>query len=339
MLIMIVITCLVFLLLLEIEFLVIAFKESIFWGILCLLFFPLNLLFLLLHWHKAKHNFYKVLIISVVLICTESYMITGNAIPRLHNFTFGLINIQQIVSQAEFFDQAHITLTGKISNFSRKTSTKGDKYTVFRLNDSTGALIVYYRGHASSTNGQYVRVKGIFDRVKRVGNRKVYNQLKAKRISKISKKKSGEGILDFFKNLFNAPLSGEGYFAPPKDKLVNIGKKDKKNDNSLLLAVHKNKLKGIQVSGFGMVYKILTDDLKGDKHQRFILQITPDLTVLVAHNIDLSHRVSPLKVGDLIHFYGQYEWNAEGGVVHWTHHDPNGKHKNGWLERDYKKFH
>lgn len=124
----------------------------------------------------------------------------------------------------------------------------------------------------------------------------------------------------------------------PRGRLIKIGAQQKRKTNSLLLAVHKNKLKKIQVSGFGKVHTILTDDLEGDKHQRFILQITPDLTILIAHNIDLAPRVSPLDVGDKIYFYGQYEWNAEGGVVHWTHRDPNKKHKDGWLERNRKKF-
>jgi len=30
-------------------------------------------------------------------------------------------------------------------------------------------------------------------------------------------------------------------------------------------------------------------------------------------------------------FFGEYAWNAQGGVIHWTHHDPNGHHIAGWL--------
>jgi ABC-type glycerol-3-phosphate transport system substrate-binding protein len=91
---------------------------------------------------------------------------------------------------------------------------------------------------------------------------------------------------------------------------------------------------GIQVTGEGTVTRILSDDTEGERHQRFIIALASGQTLLIAHNIDVAPRVASLAVGDSIEFKGVYEWNDEGGVVHWTHHDPDGQHVAGWIKHD-----
>jgi len=86
-----------------------------------------------------------------------------------------------------------------------------------------------------------------------------------------------------------------------------------------------------------VVDRLLADDDEGRRHQRFIIRVGEARTVLVAHNIDLAPRV-PLSVGDDVTVRGEYEWNERGGVLHWTHHDPDGRHDPGWIEHDGERY-
>ncbi|NRA83805.1 MAG: DUF3465 domain-containing protein [Gammaproteobacteria bacterium] len=95
---------------------------------------------------------------------------------------------------------------------------------------------------------------------------------------------------------------------------------------------YNNQQSNVQVEGYGSVIRILKDDNQGSRHQKFILKLSSGQTILIAHNIDLAPRINSISNGDEIQFYGEYEWNNKGGVVHWTHRDPNGHHIGGWLK-------
>ncbi len=103
------------------------------------------------------------------------------------------------------------------------------------------------------------------------------------------------------------------------------------NDSSIQTA-YNNRQSDLQVQGEGIVTTVLPDDREGSQHQKFILKLETGQTLLIAHNIDLAPRISGLASGDTVEFYGEYEWNAKGGVIHWTHHDPNNRHIGGWLK-------
>ena len=121
-----------------------------------------------------------------------------------------------------------------------------------------------------------------------------------------------------------------------QDKVVL---QDADRSEQVLADAFQNGSENLQVEGRGKVIKILRDDDDGSRHQRFILELRSGQTLLVAHNIDLAERISSLQVGDDVAFYGEYEWSSKGGVIHWTHHDPEGRHVAGWLRhkgRTYK---
>jgi hypothetical protein len=104
--------------------------------------------------------------------------------------------------------------------------------------------------------------------------------------------------------------------------------------DSVLEEAFEQQQSDLQVQGTGEVVKVLADDNDGSRHQRFILRLASGRTLLVAHNIDLAPRITSLNRGDSVEFYGEYEWNPKGGVIHWTHHDPRGKHVSGWLKHN-----
>ncbi|EJV2652489.1 DUF3465 domain-containing protein [Vibrio vulnificus] len=102
-------------------------------------------------------------------------------------------------------------------------------------------------------------------------------------------------------------------------------------NDAVLQQAYQSQQSDLQVQGLGQVVKVLPDDNDGSRHQKFILILNSGQTLLVAHNIDLAPRIPNLKVGDSVEFYGEYEWNKKGGVLHWTHKDPQNRHAHGWL--------
>jgi hypothetical protein len=89
----------------------------------------------------------------------------------------------------------------------------------------------------------------------------------------------------------------------------------------------------------GVVTRKLSDDTFGIRHQRFILKLDNGQTLLIAHNIDLAPRVKFLRIGDRIRIHGEYIWNSQGGMIHWTHRDPDGDGLNGWIKYRGKLYH
>lgn len=137
-------------------------------------------------------------------------------------------------------------------------------------------------------------------------------------------------------------LALAGYFAAEQwggsdqlaggDQSESTDRADARDADSVIADAFRDRRSDVQVRGRGEVARVLADDNQGSRHQRFILRLASGQTVLVAHNIDLAPRLAGLKAGDEVEFYGEYEWNDQGGVIHWTHRDPQGRHPHGWLK-------
>src|ERR1051325_515119 len=109
-------------------------------------------------------------------------------------------------------------------------------------------------------------------------------------------------------------------------------------DDSAIGSAFARRASNIQGEGEGTVIRVLPDDLNGRRHQRFIVQLASRQTLLITHDLDIAPRVDGLEAGDSVRFYGEYVWNEKGGVIHWTHHDPQGRHVSGWIKHKGKTY-
>lgn len=146
-------------------------------------------------------------------------------------------------------------------------------------------------------------------------------------------------IVDWLRKRGAHPLGGPGVTAPaagktrrrPADALAKSAAID-----TLRRAID-NRERDVWVDGRGTLVRILPDDHDGARHQRLLVRLAEGDIVLIAHNIDVAPRV-PVREGTELTFKGEFHWNDRGGVVHWTHHDPDGSHTGGWVRAGGKTY-
>ena len=94
---------------------------------------------------------------------------------------------------------------------------------------------------------------------------------------------------------------------------------------------------GVWLETRGHISRVLRDDNEGARHQKFILELDDGHTVMIAHNIDLYRRI-PERTVSALAVRVLDEGNDRGGVIHWTHHDPDGRLQGGWIEVDNVRY-
>ncbi|HLV32831.1 MAG TPA: DUF3465 domain-containing protein [Chitinispirillaceae bacterium] len=145
------------------------------------------------------------------------------------------------------------------------------------------------------------------------------------------------GIL-FCSELLNCGIS------PSSSNNNNNNKQQTNTLDSLLTSISEiekafaNQDSDVSVFVRGSIISILSDDTVGDAHQRFIIKLSNSQTLLIVHNIDIAPRITGISTGSVVYVHGDYIWNSQGGLIHWTHHDPNGIHENGWIIFNDKKY-
>jgi len=103
-------------------------------------------------------------------------------------------------------------------------------------------------------------------------------------------------------------------------------------DNAAVCDAFAQHRSHVEVAAEGTVTRVLgTRPGVRSPHIGFLVRLKPcGVTVRVEANTDFTG-VVPVRSGDDVEMRGEYEYYASGGVIHWTHRDPRGRHPGGWV--------
>jgi len=110
-------------------------------------------------------------------------------------------------------------------------------------------------------------------------------------------------------------------------------------DDAAIVSDFHNHQSNVEVTADGTVVRLLPDRTSATgTHEQFIVKlVSGDITIEVEHNISIAARV-PVALGDHVIVHGEYIWNAQGGLIHFTHHDPKGTHEGGYIQDNGKTY-
>ena len=110
-------------------------------------------------------------------------------------------------------------------------------------------------------------------------------------------------------------------------------------DDAAIVSDFHNHRSNVEVTADGTIVRLLADRSSSTGvHEQFIVKLSSgDLTVEVEHNISIGAR-APVQEGDHVVVHGEYIWNGQGGLIHFTHHDPQGTHQNGYIVDNGKTY-
>jgi hypothetical protein len=108
-------------------------------------------------------------------------------------------------------------------------------------------------------------------------------------------------------------------------------------DETEVAAAQNNRASHVQVTCTLPVKRMLRPDDKGEKHEKFLLQLSNGSTILVAHNVSRAPSV-PVEAGDIVTVHGEYIWNNKGGVIHWTHASDTPRHAGGYIDFKGRRY-
>jgi hypothetical protein len=94
------------------------------------------------------------------------------------------VAICSLVAKPSNFDRQAITFQGTVRDVKKKTSRRGNDYTLFKLQGpgGCGSVDVFIWGYPKLSDGDHVRVEGVFETVHHQDQLVFYNQVEATKI-------------------------------------------------------------------------------------------------------------------------------------------------------------
>ncbi len=109
-------------------------------------------------------------------------------------------------------------------------------------------------------------------------------------------------------------------------------------DNAAAERAYREHRSQVEVTVQGQVARLFPDRQgPAGMHEKFLLRLPSGLTLEIEDNIDIAPR-APVQEGDTVTIHGEYVWKQTGGLIHYTHHDPRGRHEGGWIEVGGKRY-
>lgn len=105
-------------------------------------------------------------------------------------------------------------------------------------------------------------------------------------------------------------------------------------DDAAVCAAYSAGRSGVEVVADGTVTRVLgVQQGRVSPHEGFLFRLASvcSVVVRVEANTDFTGPI-PLTTGERVVVKGEYEYYSRGGVIHWTHRDPRGRHENGYIE-------
>ena len=111
-------------------------------------------------------------------------------------------------------------------------------------------------------------------------------------------------------------------------------------DDAAVCAAYKAGQSHVEVVAAGTVTRVYgTRAGRTSPHEGFLMKLASGCVVVVRieANTDFTGEF-PLREGDAVTVKGEYEYYPLGGVIHWTHRDPRGRHEGGYIEAEGKFY-